>query len=246
MNDKTQDQPTTQGNHIENYTNVDHDHDHDHNDSYDHKSNGQYCSNLSTTDHASTDQLQTTDQDITRQNASISIFDQPSFPQVTKPVSFTPQQLLSFFDDYATTTKTLAELEAKYGIDHKSMYDLATRYDEIYQCYRHAQKAKSQLMADAAAKDLESLPDTPEIYQTDRVSGQRVLTSAGARLLEAKSNFKRWRAVALETGTFVPRQQVESKSINVTANYTGQLFGEFDPSEMDPSKLINAIRANRG
>lgn len=158
------------------------------------------------------------------------IWDYERFPSHTRPYSFTPQDVAQAIDRFATTIEPWTEIMKQYGITRHGWYGspdwpaVPALYPEIRQAHALAAVRKADAFDSeqhwlmSLEQNRDGLPDWLfDISRND--SGKEVLTAAGVQWLRERRAYLREQALRHETGTRVPKQQIESKSVSMHAHY---------------------------
>jgi len=170
-----------------------------------------------------------------------SVFDLQEFPYTTKPFRFTPKNVMDAYNEYASSTITLADVFKKHGINYTTWIGLKSQYREIEHAYARARVAKAQHYGDQIQHELDGVK-TEKLYMTDKW-GNNVLTSAGEKYIEHRHRMLIKAAQVAETGSFVDQQRIDQRSqnVNVNANITVP-----DPRAMQDMSLDDMMRFMSG
>jgi hypothetical protein len=172
-----------------------------------------------------------------------SIWNQPAFPHKTKKTQFTPQQVKEALNEYAHSIEPIDKILDRRRIKCETFWSLARVYDEISGYYLHAQRMKARKYGESAQQLWDKLPDDPVFYQADR-EGNKCLTAAAVRYLEAKSQQYHRLAQIHETGSFIPlsKQETVNRNLSIGVQINGKLPDGFDLNNASPDQLIDLLR----
>ena len=181
----------------------------------------------------------------TSENAeNTSIFDQPVFPRITKPVSFTPKDVKEALKEYAQTMTPLSVCLHNHGIRDAIFYDrLVSQFQEIRSLYDIARKQKARQYGAAQQKIIEELPQDDVMYTMDKM-GHKSLSNAAVQLIKIRSEVYNRLAQQAETGSYVPanRQENVNRNLNIGVQLTGKLPDNFDLAETGPDALLGVLK----
>lgn len=192
------------------------------------------------------------------------IWDYERFPSHTRPYSFTPQDVAQAIDRFATTIEPWTEIMKQYGITRHGWYGspdwpaVPALYPEIRQAHALAAVRKADAFDSeqhwlmSLEQNRDGLPDWLfDISRND--PGKEVLTAAGVQWLRERRAYLREQALRHETGTRVPKQQVESRSLSIHADLSQPRGGTAqtrdlprDLSEREPGEIVDWIFGGSG
>lgn len=171
-------------------------------------------------------------------SGQVSIWDMPAFPNKTRPCNFTPQNLRDALTEYETTPDNIVDVLDRRGIRVDTFYDLLSIFPEIREVYELSRAHKSVQYAKVAQNIYQG--DIPETFFEIDKNGCKRLSMAGIRYLRDKAEIQLRFAEIHETGSFVRRSQVETKSMNLNVNANIDI----DPSSinsMNPNDILGAL-----
>jgi hypothetical protein len=153
---------------------------------------------------------------------------------------------------------------AEKGISHATWFGSADQvgivalYPEIRTAHALAARQKAEVYDQAAKGQWEIEPGDlpPELLCIDKADpeGKRLtLTAAGVQYLYRKSEFYARQALQHETGTRVPKQQIDSRQVSIHADLSAQRRGTTqtrelpsDLSEREPGEIVDWIFGGSG
>lgn len=175
------------------------------------------------------------------------IWSKAEFPHKTRKISYTPLQLYTTLRMYSNCVTPFTDLLDLNGVDMDSFYRLSDLYPEIREAYSRARIQRAKKFGEIAEKIYAEEPADDWLYQTDKNSGARVLTTAGATYLKNKADNAHRIAAIMETGSFIAVSKQENINRNLSLNVTvsGKLPDGFDLATADPSDIVAAIKGRR-
>lgn len=148
----------------------------------------------------------------------VSIYDMEEWPgQHSNKLPFTPKDIKEVITLYSETKKPIRQIIEEKGIRYSTFCDLLCNYPTVCDDYLRAQKNKALIYSDNAQEIYEN--EIPEQFFEQTTTGTK-LSMAGIKYMKDKYEARMRQAEIHETGSFVRKTQIESKSLNVNANVT--------------------------
>jgi hypothetical protein len=130
-----------------------------------------------------------------------------------KPWSITPKQVKDILDEYSGSTKPLSVMLGLKGLHCGLINRLGKKFPMVWADFVAARQDKAGMFGDEAIKIFTN--DIPKEFWFVDKQGNNVLNMAGVRYMEAKSEAMYRAAAACETGSYVERQRIEQRNINL-------------------------------